>query len=86
MNGHVSAVLVLLTEGEIKMDVDVRDADSFTPLQWAARSGCVEVLTKLTQHGADINAVNRDGAFVGPQQMLMIDKNASPVVHLGKCG
>lgn len=40
-------------------------------LQWAAKNGKVEVITKLVQHGADVNTSNRDGRISLHQAALM---------------
>ncbi len=46
---------------ELKVDVNMRDADGFTALHHAAARGDNEMILYLVQHGADVMAVNRAG-------------------------
>jgi ankyrin repeat protein len=46
---------------ELKVDVNVRDADGFTALHLAAARGDNDVIRYLIAHGADVMAVNRAG-------------------------
>ena len=46
---------------ELKVDVNVRDADGFTALHHAAARGDNDVILYLVKHGADVMAVNRAG-------------------------
>jgi ankyrin repeat protein len=42
--------------------LEARDALGFTPLMLASEFGAVDTVKLLLQHGADVNAVNRDGS------------------------
>jgi ankyrin repeat protein len=46
---------------ELKVNINVRDADGFTALHHAAARGDNDVIQYLLQHGADVMAVNRAG-------------------------
>ena len=46
---------------ELKVDVNMRDADGFTALHHAAARGDNEMIMYLVKHGADVMAVNRAG-------------------------
>ncbi len=46
---------------ELKVDINVRDADGFTALHHAAARGDNEVILYLVKHGANVLAVNRAG-------------------------
>ena len=46
---------------ELKVDVNVRDADGFTALHLAAARGDNEMVKYLVSKGADVMAVNRAG-------------------------
>jgi ankyrin repeat protein len=46
---------------ELKVDVNMRDADGFTALHHAAARGDNEMILYLVKHGADVMAVNRAG-------------------------
>jgi ankyrin repeat protein len=46
---------------ELKVDINVRDADGFTALHHAAARGDNEVILYLIKHGANVLAVNRAG-------------------------
>jgi len=46
---------------ELKVDINVRDADGFTALHHAAARGDNDVILYLVKHGANVLAVNRAG-------------------------
>lgn len=46
---------------ELKVDVNIRDANGFTALHHAAARGDNEMIMYLVKHGADVMAVNRAG-------------------------
>ena len=46
---------------ELKVDVNMRDADGFTALHLAAARGDNEMIMYLVKRGADVMAVNRAG-------------------------
>jgi ankyrin repeat protein len=46
---------------ELKVNINVRDADGFTALHHAAARGDNDVIMYLVKHGADVMAVNRAG-------------------------
>jgi ankyrin repeat protein len=46
---------------ELKVDINVRDADGFTALHHAAARGDNEMILYLVKHGANVLAVNRAG-------------------------
>ena len=56
--GNKEMVDFLLAEGA---DVNARDVDDRTPLQYAAWIENLEVVTSLVEHGADINAKDKRG-------------------------
>ena len=59
MRGDKSAVRALL---ERNADVNARQADGATALQWAVYRGDLDTAELLIHAGADVNAANRDGA------------------------
>ena len=56
--GHEDAVRVLLGAGA---DVNIRNANGYTPLHFAVPRGHVEVVRLLLDAGADVNALSSDG-------------------------
>jgi ankyrin repeat protein len=46
---------------ELKVDINIRDANGFTALHHAAARGDNEMIMYLVKHGADVMAVNRAG-------------------------
>jgi ankyrin repeat protein len=46
---------------ELKVDINMRDADGFTALHLAAARGDNDMIHYLVSHGADVMAVNRAG-------------------------
>lgn len=50
INSNIDAVRMLLEAGANP------NLDVFTPLMVAARMGCIQIITLLVEHGADINA------------------------------
>ena len=55
--GHLDCVTVLLDLG---VDPNLRDENDYTPAQWAAWKGFVEILTLLIQRGASIDQQTLD--------------------------
>ncbi|XP_068761069.1 transient receptor potential cation channel subfamily A member 1-like [Montipora capricornis] len=57
--GHLRVVEVLLTEGEVP--VNLEDNDKATPLHAAAQAGKTQVIQKLVLHGGDLSLRDNDG-------------------------
>lgn len=57
INGDDVSVQQILEKGQV--NVDIRDSDGGTPLQWAAWYGNTTIVEKLLDSGADINATDQ---------------------------
>ena len=57
--GNIDGINVLMKAGA---DPNIVDADGYNCLHFVVLRGCsIDVLQKITEHGADVNAVNKNG-------------------------
>ena len=62
-NGHVGIVMSLLTDSDIKVNIDHHENERLdTALTRSAGMGRVEVVRVLLEHGASVNVVNKSNS------------------------
>lgn len=73
--GDLEQVKAALASG---VSPNVRDAENWMPLHYAAENGFEEIINLLLEAGANVNALNSAGFT--PFQILMICEHYSPIV------
>jgi len=76
-SGNAASVKELIDNG---VQLDQQDKQGWTPLNWAAGSGQLEIVDLLLQHGADPLAVGRD--LRTPQMIALAAGHAEVVKRL----
>ena len=76
-SGNAASVKELIENG---VQLDQQDKQGWTPLNWAAGSGQLEIVDLLLQHGADPLAVGRD--LRTPQMIALAAGHAEVVKRL----
>jgi hypothetical protein len=76
-SGNAASVKELIESG---VQLDQQDKQGWTPLNWAAGSGQLEIVDLLLQHGADPLAVGRD--LRTPQMIALAAGHAEVVKRL----